>query len=425
MMIFEIRDNYVPSSWLYSSVNHTDSVFLDSSMKNNLGKRSYIGIVPFKIYTPDSCNLKDVLDNTGDSTLMGFISYDYGMESMGCISNHPVSGIPLFVLADFDIVIEDNICEKNLVIMCKGRVMSEKKELEYVLNVINSCKQPCIPCVPLPESVEFTDGQAFIESVRKAKQYEKDGEFYVINLSRRVRVKSSADPYDVFMRLRDISPSPYGAFLNLSGVSIISSSMELLLEIDDGNAWTRPIKGTSPRTENTEQNERSLKKLLSSEKDREELLMVTDMERNDMNRFCIPGSVRVNRFFMPEEYSTLYHTVSDITGRIRDGAGLGYIVSCMFPGGSVTGAPKKACIENIDRLEEDRRGVYTGSVCLFSKKKTVMNIAIRTMAASNGIYEIGIGGGITYRSDEYSELEETIQKGKAMMRALGVEYESR
>lgn len=424
-MIFEIHDNYVPSSWLYSSMNHTDSVFLDSSMNNNLGKRSYIGIIPFKIYTPDNCNLDDTLDKIGDSTLMGFISYDYGMESMGCISDHPASGIPLFVLADFDIVIEENICEKNLVIVCKGRVMSEKKEREYVLNLIDSCKQPHIPLVPPPESVEFTDGESFVESVKKAKQYEKDGEFYVINLSRRIRVKSSADPYDVFMRLRNISPSPYGAFLNLSGISVISSSMELLLEIDNGNAWTRPIKGTSPRTGNTKQDEISLEKLLSSEKDREELLMVTDMERNDMNLFCIPGSVKVDGFFIPEAYSTLYHTVSDITGRIKNDVNLGYIVSCMFPGGSVTGAPKKACIENIDKLEDSRRGMYTGSVCLFSKKRTVMNIAIRTMTASNGLYEIGVGGGITYRSDEYSELEETIQKGKALMYALGVEDESR
>ena len=146
--------------------------------------------------------------------------------------------------------------------------------------------------------------------------------------------------------------------------------------------------------------------------------MVTDMERNDMNRFCVPGSVEVKGFFHPEEYSTLYHTVSDVTGTVEEGVGIGRMVECMFPGGSITGAPKHASMLAIDQLEDSRRGLYTGSIGLFSKERTVMNITIRTMVHRDGMYEMGIGGGITYESDADSELRETEQKGLAMRRAL-------
>ncbi|MBQ8373922.1 MAG: chorismate-binding protein, partial [Candidatus Methanomethylophilaceae archaeon] len=152
-------------------------------------------------------------------------------------------------------------------------------------------------------------------------------------------IQSDADPYDVFLRLRRISPSPFGAYIDLNGIRVISSSMELLLDVSNGKAWTRPIKGTVPRTGDIEKDGDNLQRLLSSEKDRSELLMVTDMERNDMNRFCVPGSVEVKGFFHPEEYSTLYHTVSDVTGTVEEGTGIGRMVECMFPADPSRGHP--------------------------------------------------------------------------------------
>ena len=309
--------------------------------------------------------------------------------------------------------------ERTLEITCKGRLEDAESQMQQVIRILKKACEPIIPEVPAPIAVEGTSERSFMDSVEEARRMEAEGSFYVVNLSRRIRVRSDADPFDVFLRLRRASPSPYGAYAELCGIRIASSSMELLLDVSDGTAWTRPIKGTSPRTGTAEEDRRSLEALLSSGKDRSELLMVTDMERNDLNRFCIPGSVEVEAFYSPEEYSTLYHTVSDVTGRVPEGTGIGDMVKAMFPGGSITGAPKRACMEAIDSLEDSRRGLYTGSIGLFSMKRTTMNIAIRTLVESDGVFEFGIGGGITYRSDAGSECNETIQKGKAMMRALG------
>lgn len=414
-----ISVGYVPSLWIYAAMDRRDTVFLDSSMRNELGRRSYIGIRPWRIHTPEDSDAVEVLNSIGDGTLMGFLSYDYGMDLMGMESVHGGPPWPLFALADFDIIIEDDPEERTLEITCKGRLEDAESQMQQVIRILKKACEPIIPEVPAPIAVEGTSEHSFMDSVEEARRMEAEGSFYVVNLSRRIRVRSDADPFDVFLRLRRASPSPYGAYADLCGIRIASSSMELLLDVSDGSAWTRPIKGTSPRTGTAEEDRRSLEALLSSGKDRSELLMVTDMERNDLNRFCIPGSVEVEAFYSPEEYSTLYHTVSDVTGRVPEGTGIGDMVKAMFPGGSITGAPKRACMEAIDSLEDSRRGLYTGSIGLFSMKRTTMNIAIRTLVESDGVFEFGIGGGITYRSDAGSECSETIQKGKAMMRALG------
>lgn len=414
-----ITAGYVPSLWIYASIEREDTVFLDSSMSNRLGRRSYIGMHPWKINTHEDSDAVEVLNSMEDRTLMGFLSYDYGMELMGVQSIHGEPHWPLFVLADFDIIIEDDPQQRTLDITCKGRLEDAESQMEQVMDLLKRSCEPSIPDVPAPLTVEGTSEHAFMDFVEAARRMEAAGSFYVVNLSRRIRVRSDADPFDVFLRLRRASPSPYGAYADLCGIRIASSSMELLLDVTDGTVWTRPIKGTSPRTGNTDDDRRSLEALLSSGKDRSELLMVTDMERNDLNRFCIPGSVEVKTFYGPEEYSTLYHTVSDVIGRVPDGTGAGDMVKAIFPGGSITGAPKRACMEAIDSLEDGRRGLYTGSIGFFSKRRTTMNIAIRTLVESEGVFEFGIGGGITYLSDAASECKETIQKGKAMMMALG------
>ena len=349
---------------------------------------------------------------------MGFITYDQGLEMHGIQSKHPETDLPEFILADFDIIIEEDHVGKELTLICRGRVMPPEEERELVMDLVERASEPNVPDITPPSSVTLSPGSDFIQSVEKARQMMADGEFYVVNLSRRLKIRSDANPFDVFLGLRRISPSPFGAYIDLNGIRVISSSMELLLDVSDGKAWTRPIKGTVPRTGDIQKDEGYLQQLLSSNKDCSELLMVTDMERNDMNRFCVPGSVEVKSFFHPEEYSTLYHTVSDITGTVEEGTGIGRMVECMFPGGSITGAPKHASMLAIDQLEDSRRGLYTGSIGLFSKERTVMNITIRTMVHRDGMYEMGIGGGITYESDADSELRETEQKGLAMRRAL-------
>ncbi len=420
-----IIEGYVPSLWIYASMDRRDTVFLDSSMRNDLGRRSYIGMRPWRIMTPQDSDAISALNSIEDEVLIGFLSYDYGMRMMDVRSVHGDPEWPLFLLADFDILIEDDLDSRTLRVTCRGRLEDSSKQMEDVIEMFHRATEPVVPEPSSIYSFGCTSEDFFMESVEAARRMETAGSFYVINLSRRVRAESDADPFDVFLRLRRISPSPYGAYIDLNGVRVISSSMELLLDVSDGRAWTRPIKGTSPRTGSSEDDARSLGYLLTSEKDRSELMMVTDMERNDLNRFCIPGSVEVASFFSPEEYSTLYHTVADVFGIVPEGTGIGDMMAAMFPGGSVTGAPKKACMEAIDLLEDSRRGIYTGSIGIFSKRRVQANIAIRTIAEHDGMYEFGIGGGITHLSDARAECDETDQKGKAMMEALGAGHGAR
>lgn len=410
-----ILDGYAPSLWIYASMDRRNTVFLDSSMANGLGRRSYIGLLPYSVITEG--DPREVLDSIGDDDiLMGWVSYDCGRRMHGMdVHDDPESG---FALADFDIIITDDPSSGTLDAVCRGRVMDAESEMALVERLIESAEEP-IPTAPCGYwIISDTERDAFTDSVSAAQESMRRGDYYVINLTRRIEMESPADPFDVFLRLRRKSPSPFGMYADIGGLQIASSSMELLLDIEDGIARTRPIKGTVPRTGVPEEDRKNLDLLLSSEKDRSELLMVTDMERNDMNRFCIPGTVEVESFFEPEEYSTVYHTVSDIRGRVRPDAGIGEAFGCMFPGGSVTGAPKEACMEAISELEHDRRGLYTGSAGLFSRRRTVANILIRTLVRRDGVYSLGVGGGITVESDPGSEYEETVQKGKAVLESI-------
>lgn len=411
-----IPGRYVPSLWIYSVMDRKDTVFLDSSMSNDLGKRSYIGLLPYSVVTEGDPAV--ILDSMCDEDiLMGYVSYDVGMRMKGqpMRMDDPESG---FALADFDIIIEDDPESHTLDIKCRGRVMDIDDEFKLVDSLMSKASEPEILKPNGYRVISDTSREGFMDSVEKARDSMFRGEYYVINLTRRMELTSESEPFDVFLRLRGRSPSPYGAYIDLNGIQIVSSSMELLLDIEDGIAKTRPIKGTSPRTGDPGKDRESLEYLLSSEKDRSELLMVSDMERNDMNRFCVPGSVKVVSFYHPEEYATVFHTVTDIEGKLRPDAGVGEAFGCMFPGGSITGAPKDVCMEAIDVLEKDRRGVYTGSIGMFSNHRTQVNIAIRTLVHNNGTYSLGIGGGITFESDPDSEYRETVQKAKAVLESL-------
>ena len=282
---------YTPLLWIYSQMDRKDTVFLDSSMRNDLGTRSYLGMVPYRIHTPSDSDLIGTLDGIVDGTLMGFITYDQGLEMHGIQSEHPDTGIPGFILADFDIILEENHVTRELTMICRGRVMSPEEEKGLVMDLIGKASEPIIPDITCPSSVTLSPGSDFIQSVEMAREMMADGEFYVVNLSRRMTIQSDADPFDVFLRLRRISPSPFGAYIDLNGIQVISSSMELLLDVSNRKAWTRPIKGTVPRTGDIRKDGDNLQRLLSSEKCRSELLMVTDMERIYMNRLCVRGSV--------------------------------------------------------------------------------------------------------------------------------------
>ena len=182
---------------------------------------------------------------------------------------------------------------------------------------------------------------------------------------------------------------------------------------------TRPIKGTRKRGETPEEDAALRRELQESKKDRSELLMIVDLERNDLNRVCVPGSVKVTELFAVEEYATVFHLVANVEGDLEKGKNVMDLIEAAFPGGSITGAPKLRAMEIIDELEHDRRNLYTGSIGYLTLDGDCdFNIVIRTALHEGGVYHLGVGGGITCESELEFEYEETLQKAKAILEAL-------
>ncbi|MGN0962946.1 MAG: anthranilate synthase component I family protein, partial [Clostridia bacterium] len=233
-------------------------------------------------------------------------------------------------------------------------------------------------------------------------------------------------PYALFSRMRESNPSPFGGYLRYPGFEIVSASPERFIQMKDRYIETKPIKGTRKRGATPEEDEFYRRELQMSEKDRSELLMIVDLERNDLNRICETGSVKVTKHFEIEAFATVFHLVTTIVGRMEEQRTYADLLRAMFPGGSITGAPKIEAMKDMDELEHSARGLYTGSIGYISFNGDCdLNIVIRTAVWQNGIYHMGIGGGITCESDPEAEYEETLQKAKAFIDIFkGEEHES-
>jgi para-aminobenzoate synthetase component 1 len=265
------------------------------------------------------------------------------------------------------------------------------------------------------------DRHAYIEAVERVLEYIRAGDAYQINLSQRFTVPLLFEPIEVYRRLQSSAPATYGAFLDFGDLQIISNSPELFLRVEpmpDGRrrVVTRPVKGTRPRLPGMDL------ELRDSEKDKAELAMIVDLERNDLGRVCEIGSIRVIEPRAIEEHPTVYHGVATIEGILRDDITFVDLLRATFPGGSVTGAPKIRAMQIIDELEPVRRGPYCGAIGYISSSGVIeLNIAIRTMIVKDGLVHIPVGGGIVADSDPTAEYEETLVKAKAMFAAVGIE----
>ncbi len=260
----------------------------------------------------------------------------------------------------------------------------------------------------------------YLRRVRAVKEYIAAGDVYQVNLSQRFEMETAEKPYAVYQRLRALSPAPFGAYVDIGGAKILSSSPELFLRADHhGRLITRPIKGTRPRGKDADGDQRLKAELLSSEKDHAELLMIVDLERNDLGRVCRYGSVKVDERYRIEAHPTVFHLVATISGELAEGKNLFDGLRSMLPGGSITGAPKIRAMEIINELEPCGRGVYTGALGYLGFDGSCdLNIAIRTIVYRDGCASYHVGGGIVSDSDPESEYQETLTKGRAMRAAL-------
>ena len=271
---------------------------------------------------------------------------------------------------------------------------------------------------PSSPTSDFTPA-SYAAAVARIKAYIASGDVYQVNLTQRFEAPLPCAPFALYQRLRARSPSPFATYLNLGAVQIASSSPERLLRIHDRHIETRPIKGTRRRDADPAADARLARELLASVKDRAELLMIVDLERNDLGRVCDYGSVQVDDLWRLESHPTVHHLVANVSGTLRAGCDAIDCVCATFPGGSITGAPKIRAMEIIDELEPHRRHVYTGAIgYLGFDGNCDLNIAIRTLTCVNRRAYYHVGAGIVWDSDPASEYQETLDKGRAMHDAL-------
>jgi anthranilate synthase component 1 len=275
-----------------------------------------------------------------------------------------------------------------------------------------------MPAKPAEISSNFTRAE-FEASVEEAREYITAGEAIQVVLSQRLSRHTSAKPFDIYRALRTINPSPYMFFLDLKDFYIIGASPEMLVRAEDGILTTRPLAGTRPRGESPAEDARLEAELCSDEKERAEHIMLVDLGRNDIGRVSLPGTVRVSELMQVERYSHVMHLVTNVQGKLRpDLTPFGALRAC-FPAGTVSGAPKIRAMEIIAELEPDKRGPYAGCVGYFGFSGNMDTaITIRTIVVANGMAHVQAGAGIVYDSVPAREYEETMNKARALLKAI-------
>ncbi|WP_199099197.1 aminodeoxychorismate synthase component I [Dyella sp. ASV21] len=280
-----------------------------------------------------------------------------------------------------------------------------------------------VPALAPPDRWDEDEPALFLDGVTRIHDHLHAGDIFQVNLSRawRAHYARLPEPATLYSALRQANPAPFAGLLQQSEWSVVSSSPERLVEVRDGLAQTRPIAGTRPRTAGDDDVAR-IRELSTHPKERAEHVMLIDLERNDLGRVCVPGTVEVNELMVVESYTHVHHIVSNVRGRLRSGVTPGQVIAATFPGGTITGCPKVRCMEIIAALEQAPRGAYTGALGYLDRNGDLdLNILIRTFTMANGEISLRAGAGIVADSVAEKELDETRAKARGLLRALGAQ----
>jgi para-aminobenzoate synthetase component I len=441
-----------PSEIFRAIKDKRNSFFLDSSLNTNysLGRYSFLGIEPFRIFEARGSEpfdkLRELLDRYRLSFrqkslpflagAVGYLSYDLGfiMEDKIKPKPKPGSGIPDCVFAFYNsAIIIDHLKKLVYIFSCgfpekrysAARLLAERN-FQKIYRLLDGA-------AGIEDKDEADDGlrensissnftkEGYILAVKRAKEYIKAGDIYQVNLSQQFRVKSSLSAFRIYEGLRKLSPSCFGAYFDAGAFQVLSSSPERFLKLEGDTVITRPMKGTRPCPHSLDMKKKLRQELLKSLKDKAELIMIVDLERNDLGKVCRYDSVRVLRLRELEEYATVFQTTATVRGRLRKNRDSIDLLRASFPGGSITGCPKIRAMEIIEELEPVRRGIYTGCLGYFSFSGDMQfNILIRSILKKKNEFSFGAGAGIVADSDPEEEYKETLVKARAMAEAVGV-----
>ena len=458
--------NFSPEDLLRVLHGQEQGFLLESSLRDDcLGRYSFFGVDPFLILESKdgqafisqegsrrmagSAPLKELRTllnryrlNTRRSCLampfvggaVGYFSYDFGFSLETIERRTPdQERIPDFYLAFFDVAACIDHHKDKVLIFSSGfpeenprlRRMRADIRLKGFLSLLQrsfhadkrlhrSCRPPA--SYPLFSNFSHTD---YVKAVRRARRFIQAGDIYQINLSQRFRTQTDLSSEQLYANFKKVFPVPFGGIMRSEYGDIICGSPERFLKYDGHRVTTRPMKGTRPRSPDLSRDKKLRMQLVRSAKDKAELLMIVDLLRNDLGRVCDYGSVRVEQVRCVEEYSTVFQTTAQISGRLYRGMDRVDIIKACFPGGSITGCPKIRAMEIIENLEPQRRGIYTGALGYLSFNGQMdFNILIRSFFKRGGDISFGVGGGIVYDSVPEAEYQETLVKAEALRRAL-------
>jgi anthranilate synthase component 1 len=273
------------------------------------------------------------------------------------------------------------------------------------------------------EEVHEEAPQQYLDAVARIHDYIHEGDVFQVNLSRRWRIKleQAVDAAVLYANLGIHNPSPFSGLASWPDAAIISSSPERLVTVHGRTVETRPIAGTRPRSATAARDVGYSDELMSNPKERAEHIMLIDLERNDLGRICVPGSIEVNELMVLESFAHVHHIVSNVRGTLREEVLPGQVIRAVFPGGTITGCPKVRCMEIIAGLEDEARGAYTGSMGYINRDGSMdLNILIRSMVYSGNELQLRAGAGIVADSVAQAELEETRAKARGLLHALGL-----
>lgn len=428
--------------------------FLDSSLNSgySLGRYSYLGAEPFFVLKTKGIEPFQELDRIVESYrirlpsvpipflggAVGYLSYDLGLklEKKVKLLDKKEPGVPQSCFGFYNTaVIIDHF--KRLLYICASGAPEQNHRLSKILAEENfekirrlisaaECGNPFKKEAGKEALIgrvtsNFTkDG--YLSAVKKALAYIKAGDIYQVNLSQAFRTRTKLSGFEIYRRLRKLSPSHYSAYFDCGDFQILSSSPERFLRMEKDTVITRPMKGTRPRGKDKKEDKILKKSLLASAKDKAELTMIVDLERNDLGRVCCYDSISVDALRELEKYKTVFQTTATISGRLHKDRSRVDLLRACFPGGSVTGCPKIRSMEIIEELEPSRRSIYTGCLGFLSFSGSMdFNILIRTILKKGDALYFSAGGGIVADSDPESEYQETLVKAKAMMEAINAE----